>query len=97
MFSGDSQDKIMMKVRLYTRRWCSWCLDAKEYLQQRQIPFTEIDVGRDPVADAEMQRLSSQRYVPTIIVNDRVLANFDVGQLERFLAQVNPPPASPAR
>ena len=80
----------MREVRLYTRKWCSWCLDAKEYLAKRGIPFEEIDVGRDPVADEEMQRLSGQHHVPTIVVEGHVLANFDTGQLEAFLTKLSP-------
>ena len=74
-----------MKVRLYTRKWCSWCLDAKDYLKGRGIAFEEVDVGKDAAADEEMQRLSGQHYVPTIIVDGEVLANFDVEQLKNFL------------
>jgi glutaredoxin-like YruB-family protein len=80
-----------MKVTLYSRKWCGWCLDAKEYLNGRGIPFTEVDVGKDAAADAEMQRLSGQHYVPTIVINDHVLANFDVGQLEKFLGELKLP------
>ncbi len=91
-----------MKIRLYTRGYCSWCLEAKEYLREHKIPFEEIDVGNVSGAFDEMKQLSGQRYVPTIVVDDRVLANFDVAQLEEFLDQVNrdkqpakpePPPA----
>jgi len=74
-----------MKVTLYSRKWCGWCLDAKDYLKGRGMAFEEIDVGKDPAADEEMQRLSGQHYVPTIVVDGHVLANFDVGQLEAFL------------
>ncbi len=80
----------MRNVKLYTRQWCGWCLDAKEYLKAHGIPFQEIDVGRDPAADKEMQRLSGQRYVPTIVIDGQVLANFDTGQLEEFLAKLSP-------
>jgi len=52
------------------------------------LPFEEIDVGQNPAAYEEMQRLSSQRYVPTIVVNGQVLANFDTDQLEQFLAKL---------
>ena len=74
-----------MKVKLYTRKWCGWCVDAKDYLKAHGIAFEEVDVGKDPAADAEMQRLSGQPYVPTIVVDGKVLANFDVRQLEEFL------------
>ena len=74
-----------MKVKLYTRKWCGWCVDAKEHLKAHGITFEEVDVGKDPAADEEMQRLSGQPYVPTIVVDGRVLANFDVEQLKKFL------------
>ena len=79
----------MREVKLYSRKWCGWCVDAKDYLQAHGIRFEEIDVGRDPSADEEMQRLSGQRYVPTIVVDGQVLANFDTSQLEQFLAKLN--------
>ena len=78
----------MRQVKLYTRKLCGWCIEAKDYLKQHGIPFEEIDVGRDTNAAAEMEQLSGQRYVPTIIIDGHVLANFDTGQLERFLASV---------
>jgi glutaredoxin-like YruB-family protein len=77
-----------MKVTLYSRKWCGWCLDAKDYLESRGIPFEEVDVGKDANADAEMRRLSGQRYVPTIVIDGHVLANFDVNQLEEFLGKL---------
>ena len=79
----------MQQIKLYTRRWCGWCTDAKEYLKEHGLGFEEVDVGRDAAANEEMQRLSGQRYVPTIVVDGRVLANFDVRQLEEFLAKLN--------
>jgi len=82
----------MREVKLYSRKWCGWCVEAKDYLQTHGISFQEIDVGRNPAADEEMQRLSGQRYVPTIVVDGHVLANFDTGQLEQFLAKLNASP-----
>ncbi|MCX7914751.1 MAG: glutathione S-transferase N-terminal domain-containing protein [Verrucomicrobiae bacterium] len=75
----------MQQIRLYTRPYCSWCVDAKQYLEQRGLKYEEVDVSRDPAALAEMIRISGQRYVPTIVVNGRVLANFSVDDLEKFL------------
>jgi glutaredoxin-like YruB-family protein len=75
----------MQNITLYSRALCGWCIDAKEYLQQRGLAFAEVDVGRNPTAFEEMQKLSGQRYVPTIVVDGKVLANFDVEQLEQFL------------
>ena len=73
------------EIRLFSREWCSWCIDAKEYLAARGYEFTEIDVGQDRAAYEEMKELSEQTYVPTLVAGDEVLANFDTDQLERFL------------
>jgi glutaredoxin len=74
-------------IRLFSREWCSWCIDAKEYLTERGYKFTEIDVGDDRAAYEEMKELSDQTYVPTLVAGDEVLANFDTDQLEKFLRE----------
>jgi glutaredoxin len=76
---------VASDITLYSRQWCSWCIDAKEYLTERGYHFTEIDVGRDREAYDDMLELSDQTYVPTLVAGDEVLANFDTDQLEKFL------------
>jgi glutaredoxin 3 len=76
---------VSTELKLYSREWCSWCIDAKEYLSERGYKFTEIDVGEDRSAYEEMKELSDQTYVPTFVAGDKVLANFDTDQLEKFL------------
>jgi len=80
-----------MKIKLYTRRWCGWCQEAKAYLRQHGLAFEEVHVGDNPAAYEEMQKLSGQRFVPTIVVDGHVLADFDVNQLKTFLAKLNVP------
>ena len=81
----------MTSIKLYSNQLCGWCQDAKAYLTKHNIPFEAIDVGTDADAYAEMQRLSGQTYVPTIVVDGKVLADFDVAQLEKFLAKFDKP------
>jgi glutaredoxin 3 len=79
--------RVSMELKLYSREWCSWCIDAKDYLTEKGYKFTEIDVGRDRDAYEEMRELSDQTYVPTFVVGEKVLANFDTDQLEQFLTE----------
>ena len=74
-------------MKLFCREWCSWCIDAREYLTERGYKFIEIDVGQDRAAYQEMKELSDQPYVPTLVAGDEVLANFDTDQLEKFLRE----------
>ena len=76
-----------MKLKLYSREWCSWCIDAKEYLETRGYKFIEIDVGEDREAYEEMKQLSEQTYVATFVAGEHVIANFDTNQLEKFLTE----------
>jgi len=79
--------RVATEITLYSREWCSWCIDAKDYLSERGFQFDVIDVGKDRVAYAEMTELSDQTYVPTLVAGDEVLANFDTDQLEKFLTE----------
>jgi glutaredoxin len=78
---------VPTELRLFSREWCSWCIEAKDYLTERGYRFTEIDVGEDKAAFQEMRKLSDQTYVPTLVAGDEVLANFDTDQLEKFLRE----------
>ena len=75
------------ELKLYSREWCSWCIDAKDFLTERGYRFTEIDVGEDRQAYEEMKMLSEQTYVPTFVAGNKVLANFDTDQLQKFLSE----------
>jgi glutaredoxin len=79
--------RVATEITLYSREWCSWCIDAKDYLSERGYQFDVIDVGKDREAYAEMTELSEQTYVPTLVAGDEVLANFDTDQLEKFLTE----------
>src|SRR5205807_6143070 len=73
-----------MELKLYSREWCSWCIDAKDYLSEKGYCFQEIDVSKDREAYEDMKKLSAQTYVPTFVAGDKVLANFDTDQLKNF-------------
>ena len=79
--------RVATEITLYSREWCSWCIDAKDYLSERGYRFDVIDVGRDREAYAEMAERSEQTYVPTLVAGNEVLANFDTDQLEKFLTE----------
>jgi glutaredoxin len=77
-------------MKLYVKTWCPWCIEAVAWLRQRGYTFQEIDVLADRAAYARMIALSGQRLTPTLELDDgAVLPDFDVRQLEKFLAARN--------
>ncbi len=58
---------------------------AKEFLSQRGIPFTDLDVSKDPQALQEMIEISDARSVPVIVACEQVMVGFDAARLEQAL------------
>ncbi|MCL4318935.1 MAG: NrdH-redoxin [Firmicutes bacterium] len=54
-------------------------------MQERKVPFKEVDVTKGPAAAQELQRKSGQTGVPVIIVNGTVIVGFDRPKLVRAL------------
>ena len=82
-------------MKLYVKPGCPWCIEAVRWLESRRFLFEEIDVFSESGAFDEMKRLSGQSRAPTLeLPTGEVLPDFDVGQLERFLAahHVSPSP-----
>ncbi len=72
---------------LYVKSGCPWCIEAVEYLKEHGYKYQEVNVLRDAAAFQRMKDLSGQRLTPTLSIDDGdlLLADFDTGQLEKFL------------
>jgi len=81
-------------VNVYVKVWCPWCVEAVEWLNARGFTYQQIDVLADPVAYEKMRKISGQSKTPTLELPDgSVLPDFDVLQLEKFLAERNIKPS----
>ena len=59
--------KEYMNVTIYTQKNCQPCFKLKEEYKQKQIPFTEIELGKD-ISVAEFRELyPNVRSVPFVI------------------------------
>jgi glutaredoxin 3 len=62
-----------------------FCQRTKEYLSQRQIPFHERDVTKDPGAVEELQRLGYMT-TPVTVIDGTVIVGFDTVRIEATLS-----------
>lgn len=67
----------MAKVVIYSKASCPFCAMAKEFFQERNIPFEEIRIDLDETKLQEMMRLSNRRTVPQIFINDQPIGGYD--------------------
>lgn len=71
-------------VKMYTTRFCPYCMRARSLLNRKQIPFTEINVGNDAELWFEMEALSGRNTVPQIFIGERSIGGYDdMAALER--------------
>ena len=38
----------MSRIRMYTTRWCGYCVRAKALLESKGLPYEEINLDDDP-------------------------------------------------
>jgi glutaredoxin 3 len=76
-----------MDIKLYSSPTCGYCHQAKRYLAERGVKFTEYDISVDRAAAEEMVRLTGQMGVPVIVVNGDMVIGFDRDRLEQLLAK----------
>ena len=78
----------MQKVIIYTSPTCGYCEMAKDWMKEKKIEFTEIDVAKDQNAAKELVKESGQMGVPVIIIgkgkDKKVIVGFDQGKLEEI-------------
>lgn len=75
----------MQEITVYTTSVCPYCVAAKRLLQQRNYPYKEVNLERDPEL---RQRLSAEnggyRTVPMIFIGEKFIGGFDqLAELDR--------------
>ena len=73
------------EVKVYTTPSCPWCQAVKQYLEERGIPYIEIDVSQDQQAALEMIHKSGQMGVPVVEIDGEIVIGFDKERLDNLL------------
>ena len=64
-------------IKLYSTKFCPYCVSLREFLKQKNIDFKEIDVSEDQVAQEEMIKKSGQMTVPVVEIDGEMIVGFD--------------------
>ena len=65
------------KVKMYSTRFCPYCIRARMVLESKGVEFEDIGVDGDPERRREMMELSGRRTVPQIWVGDTHVGGYD--------------------
>lgn len=75
----------MKNVKIYSTNSCSFCIRAKQYFDENNIEYENIDIASDPQAGQEMVKVSGQMGVPVIVIDGEVIVGFDKGKIDSLL------------
>ena len=83
----------MPRIRMYTTRWCGYCVRAKALLDSRGLPYEEIRVDEDPHFRRRLHELTGGWTVPQIVIDEEPIGGYTElwaldkrGELDRLAA-----------
>lgn len=79
-------------VRMYSTRFCPYCIRARMLLKRKDVGFEDIPVGNNPELWDEMSLRSGRDSVPQIFINEHHVGGYDdlaalnrSGELDKLL------------
>ena len=74
----------MRPIRMYTTRWCGYCVRAKVLLDSRRLRYEEISLDDDPEFRQKLFDLTGGWTVPQILIGDEVIGGYtELWRLDR--------------
>lgn len=75
----------MSEVIVYSTSWCGFCHQLKNWLEEQDVQFKDIDIEEDQQAAKEVVEATKQMGVPVTKVGDQYIVGFDRPKLEAAL------------
>jgi len=74
----------MPRIKMYTTRWCGYCVRAKALLDSRGLEFDEVSLDDDPAFRQRLFDLTGSWTVPQIVIDDRPIGGYtELWRLDR--------------
>ena len=61
------------QLNIYTKYYCPYCNVLKNFLKEKEIPFTEIEVSDKPSVHREVIQKTGHRTVPAVFVGEQFI------------------------
>lgn len=69
-------------IKIYSTSWCPGCIKSKKFFEMKGWEYEEIIVADAHEYREEVMKVSGQRTVPVIVIDDKVIVGFDRKQIE---------------
>jgi glutaredoxin 3 len=73
-----------MRIKIYTKAYCSYCYAAKNLLTKRGLAYDEVELSGNYKAEQEMRDLTGGTTVPQILIDGTPIGGYtDLIELDR--------------
>lgn len=73
-------------IVMYCTKWCPECRQARLWLNNQGVEYTEVDVMSSPGADKQVRLWNKGNLVtPTFDINGHILTGFDQAKINQLL------------
>jgi glutaredoxin 3 len=74
----------MARIRVYSTRWCGYCVRAKALLESRGLAYEEIALDDDPAFRQKLFDLTGSWTVPQILIDGKPIGGYtELWRLDR--------------
>lgn len=73
------------QVKIYTTPTCTYCKMTKEFFDENNVQYENVDVTQDEAARNEMVEKSGQMGVPVIDIDGEIVVGFNKDKLAELL------------
>lgn len=74
-----------MTVKVYSTPTCPYCKKTKEWMKEKKVKFTDIDITEEDKDREEMIDKSGQLGVPVIDIDGEIIVGFQPKKFEAAL------------
>lgn len=75
----------MASIKVYSTPTCPFCKRAKEFLEQNNFTFEDLNVAESEEARTEMINKSGQMAVPVLDIDGEIIVGFEVEKIKKAL------------
>ena len=74
----------MARIRIYSTRWCAYCVRAKALLDSKGIEYDEVFLDDDPTFRQRLFELTGGWTVPQILIDGKPIGGYtELWRLDR--------------
>ena len=74
----------MSRIRIYSTRWCGYCVRAKALLDAKGLAYEEISLDDDPAFRRNLFDLTGGWTVPQILIDGKPIGGYtELWRLDR--------------